>query len=144
MEHWYDPWGDLERRYPSIIVDVCDLKPARAAWVPSYNVILLDGGSSLVEQRCVLSHEIAHIDLGHEAGLCGVLGRRQERHAWALAALRLVTVPALRASPHWPDGRNVAAGLGVTLPVLRARVRLLTDGEMDVVAERVVLLGSPV
>jgi len=134
----YSPWRDAGERHPDVHIARCDIAPVRGAWVPDERVILLDSGLDVAGRRCALAHELAHIDLGHEpAG--GWLGQRQEREADDLAATRLLSeveriAEALAAHPLDPEA--VAETLDVSVPVLRRRLRALTEEEKAWIEDR--------
>ena len=87
---WYNPWTDLEQRHPTVHVEPARLGPVAGAWIPRQGVILINHTLDVIEARCALAHEIAHIDLGHSPRAPGWFGRRQERDADHLAAQRLI------------------------------------------------------
>ena len=86
-------------------------------------VILIDSATSRPARRSSLAHAVAHLDLGHVV-IGGYLGSRQERDAEALAALRLISIPALADAISWCGERwgAVAATLDVDLPLLEVRL----------------------
>lgn len=131
----YSPWVDAHRRYPDIHIEWHAIAPVRAAWVPSERVILIDASLSVVERRCALAHEIAHIDTGDmPTGLCWYAAR-QETNADKLAARRLVSVHDLAARARYcTDVRELAAELDVTVEMLALRCATLHPAERGLVA----------
>lgn len=130
----YNPWVDAHRRYPEIHIEWHAIAPTRAAWVPSERVILVDESISVVERRCALAHEIAHIDTGDiPTELCWYAAR-QETAADKLAARRLVDVHDLAGKARYcSDLRELAHELGVTVDVLALRCSMLHPAERGLV-----------
>lgn len=132
---YYDPWADLASR-PEITYGRTFLPGgAGGLWFPDIPAITLDKRLTRVAARCVLAHELAHVDLRH--GSCAGWGpgtarlaRRQERSATALAARRLLPVTSIAAAfaEELPLA-DMAAELNVTESVLHRRLRDLNDDE---------------
>lgn len=132
------PWGDIGERYPSVLVNIRDIWPARGAWLPSAGVIFIDSGLSRADRRSVLSHEIAHLDLDHEHRGFPWFDARQEREADMLAARRLITVDGLAeayACTH--DDAELAEILNVDVHTVRVRCEHLHPAERHLIAARV-------
>lgn len=134
----YSPWADAAERHPDIHIERWDISPARGAWVASERVILIDRDLTQTERRCTLAHELAHIDLGHVEAR-GWFARRLEREADRLAAKRLLAdieaiADAICTHPLDPD--LVAEQLGVTLRMLRKRLKRLTPSETSYIEAR--------
>lgn len=136
----YSPWADAARRHPDVHIERWDTAPVNGVWVKSEKVILLNRELDWIGRRCTLAHELAHIDLNHEELDDQWFSRRQEREAAHLAAVRLLAdveeiAAAMCAFPLDPP--LVAEQLGVTVEVLTARLRTLTDSERRYIEHRV-------
>ena len=99
----YDPGADALARYPDWVIR------HRPIGVPELmcierKVILLDDAQSWRAKRSSLAHAVAHLDLQHVV-IGGHLGDRQESEAERLAALRMVSIPALADAIRW-HGEN--------------------------------------
>lgn len=134
----FHPWR-LLRRLPHVTVEPADLGGGLSGcYFPDLDVILLDRRLLQVERRCTLAHELAHRHLGHGPCHDRRSMRRQELQAEALAARWLVDLDALVDAQIW--GRSVdeiADELWVDVPILRARIRSLSDAERDYVNGKV-------
>lgn len=135
----YNPWRDAATHLPDVHIERVDLAPCHGAWVSSERVILLDKGLDVAGRRCTLNHEIAHIDLGHGAGVGGWFGRRQERDADRLAACRMLDVDALAEglTLHPLHPALVAQHLEVPLRLLRRMLEQLTDEQRIYIENRI-------
>lgn len=126
----YEPADDLARRHPDVRVAAAALAPVRGAWIPSERVVLIDETLEPGERRCVLAHEVAHIDLGHRPSRLGWFQRRHESDADDLAARRLVSTAELGEALRWClCDEELADHLDVTLDVVRLRLAMLDDNE---------------
>ncbi len=101
-------------------------------WSACAKVILIRDGLTVVERRCVLAHEMAHVELGHhrrtgkDAALLAVI---QENEAHLTAARRLIPLPILAAVAD--VGGTAAAGLlFVTPAILTVRIKHLHPAEV--------------
>src|SRR4051812_19181877 len=100
---------------------------ARGAWVPDFDVVLIDQALDRAGRRCTLAHELAHIDLGH--GRAG--HKRDEGAADQLAARRLMTVQQLMTVVGWTASPVEAAlELDVTEHMLAVRLKHLHPSEL--------------
>lgn len=133
----YDPWADLHAR-PHICCDwhTVELPKGRGWWLPDVLGIVLDRRLTRIERRCVLTHELRHVDhqdtaIAHVGPDGPRLARRQEARADREAAHYLIDlaplVDALRAHPH--DPHAVAEELDVTVDVLHCRLDTLSADE---------------
>jgi hypothetical protein len=103
--------------------------------------IALDDRLTRIQRRCVLAHELAHIDLDHHDQVAGCgpgsarLARRNEVAADRLAARRLIRLDDLISWLPYAAGSSEAAELldvteqllGVRLAALDARERGILD-----------------
>jgi Zn-dependent peptidase ImmA (M78 family) len=110
--------------------------PVGEGWyLPDVPGIVLDDRLDRVQRRCVLAHELAHVDLDHHqvAGNgpgTDRLARRNERAADVLAAKRLLSVAQLAfALPAASGQAEVAELLEVTPHLLEVRLQHLEPSE---------------
>lgn len=132
MGDQYDPWRDLAGR-PHLTFAIARLPTGHGWYLEDVPGIVLDDRLSRVERRCVMAHELAHVDLGHHDQAAGNgpgtsrIARRREREADELAAHRLLDLRRLADALAWalcPE--EVADELDVTVDVVRRRIRNLT------------------
>ena len=121
----YDPGADALARYPDWVIR------HRPIGVPELmcierKVILLDDAQSWHAKRSSLAHAVAHLDLEHVV-IGGHLGDRQEAEAEQLAALRMISIPALADAIAWHGERwpQVADELQVDERLLTVRLQHL-------------------
>lgn len=140
----YDPWGAADERNLDCLRDP-RLPAGRGDswWLPWLRLIILRDGLHPVHERCVLTHEVVHVDHCDvqlaQVGPDGPrLSRRQEHRADQEAARRLVSVDdlavALLAHPTSP--RGVAHELEVTVEVLQQRLEHLVADERSWLEQR--------
>lgn len=117
-----DPWAVLP---PHVAVHHSRLDRL-AAVTDGHSTIWLDDRLTSVEQRCALTHELVHLELGHVGHQPPAVEAKVREHA----ARRLVPIQALYDHRHW-QGRlyGLAEDLGVTEAVLTDRLRWLTHEE---------------
>lgn len=99
------------------------LRDTWGAWSRDRRRVVLASGLSLVQERCVLAHEVEHV-LADDAD-CGGDGFsiRQERRADVEAARRLIAISDLATVAQWaPDIFTAAAELRVTERMLQVRL----------------------
>lgn len=127
----YDPWEDLGRRHAQIHVDWGWDGHARAAWVPSEKVILINRELTKIQRRCALAHEIAHIDFGDNDTAACWYSARQESIADQVAAERLIALHDLLRASRWCRTNGEAAeALDVTLDVFVLRARTMNGADL--------------
>jgi Zn-dependent peptidase ImmA (M78 family) len=87
------------------------------------DVVVVASGLSVVQERCVLAHELEHV-LADDCGCGGELAVvRQERHADLEAARKLVAISDLAEVAQWaPDMYTAASELQVTERLLQVRL----------------------
>lgn len=96
------------------------------------DVIWLDPRMNQMERRCVLTHELVHLELEHR----GCQPPAVEREVRTEAARRLVQMQHLVPAAQWALSlEELADELWVTPMVLRDRLSGLTDGERQELAE---------
>lgn len=131
----YDPWHDLRSR-PHLTLAVSRLPVGDAMYFHDVPGIVLDDRLTQIERRCVIAHELAHLDLGHveQAAGCGAgtsrIARRMECDADLLAARRLLPVERLAAVAKCHQDRfTTAEHLCVTEHLLQVRLDHLHPSE---------------
>ena len=93
---------------------------------------------SAVERRCALSHEIAHVDLGHRHSGHLWFDDHQEREANTLAARRLIDIDALAdAFSVTRDDRALGELLNVVVAVVHTRFAHLHPSERHYLEARI-------
>lgn len=108
----YDPFAHAEALGIEIVHR--KLRTANGLWVPSLRVIFLQTRMRAIQERSVLTHEIAHVCLGH-----GDTTPRQEVQADRWAARKLVHPDELaRAAAAHPDPGIWCHELNVSAPLL--------------------------
>lgn len=127
----WSPWRHLRTHHPDVKVFEAELPDDMLAWVDfDRRMIFLDCRLSKAEQRSSLAHEIGHLERG---SLCDPSREAQEEKAveeWA--ARRLIDAAALARAFAWSCRLDeVAEELWVDVPMVRARLRSLTDAEQD-------------
>lgn len=131
----YCPWEDLAGR-PELTFVRMRLPVADALYMPDVPGIAVDDRLNRVERRCVMAHELAHIDLGHHHQVAGCgpgtsrIQRRRECEADQLAARRLLSIREMGealapASCRW----EAADSLDVTEHLLDVRLEHLHPSE---------------
>lgn len=99
------------------------LRDTWAAWSAVHGCVVLATGLSLVQERCVLAHEVEHILAGDLECASRPMTIRQERRADVEAARKLIAISDLAEVAQWaPDPRTAAAELSVTERMLRIRL----------------------
>lgn len=144
----YDPWCDLRDR-THLTLAITRLPIGDAWYLADVPGIALDDRLTRVERRCVLAHELAHIDLGHmdqaATGLCWDLGtsriaRRRELDADKVAARRLILTRRLAgALCEHDDPWSVADGLDVTEHILKVRLAHLHPAERGYITRKLAM-----
>lgn len=117
-----DPWAVLP---PHVAVHHSRLDRL-AAVTDGHATIWLDDRLTAVEQRCALTHELVHLELGHVGHQPPAIEVKvRERTArWLVPLERLWEVR------HWQGPLHLLAeDLGVTTAVLQDRLRWLTEEE---------------
>lgn len=115
----FDPW-ELAHRIPGLTVSITRL-PDRLYGATNGRTIYLDDRLTEREMRCVLTHELVHLDAGHETCQPPAV-ERAVRHRTARA---LISEAMLDSTLAWTKCPHEAAEeLHVTVPVLRDRLEL--------------------
>lgn len=121
----FHPWRFL-RHLPSVVVEWVRPHPRFVAATDGKSRIWIDPRLSQVERRCVLTHEILHIQYGHKG--CQPLA--VERMVRADAARYLIVFEDLQSAAAWAlSVQELADELWVTEMVLQDRLRNLETGE---------------
>lgn len=139
----YDPWQDAEtRRDVDVVVDhALPQSKGDGWWIPALRAIVVRDGLHPTHSRCVLAHELVHVD-DHDEQLAGHgpdgtrQARRVEHRADRKAARRLMHIRDLVAAviTHPADPAAVAHELDVTQHLLRVRLDHLHPGERGALA----------
>lgn len=120
----FDPWRCIEA-YPHVEVQVVRL-PDKIAGCTDGQTIYMDDRLTILEQRCVLTHELVHVHREHD----GCQPPAVEREVRAQTARVLVPFDALQDALCWSGSlREVAEELHVTVPVLEDRLDILSSVE---------------
>lgn len=132
----YDPWADADQRTDLDYLLDDALPRGDAWWLPWLKLIIIRESLPAVVKRCVLAHELVHVDHG-DVQLAHVgpdgprLAHRQEERADREAARRLLDLRDLAAAmlAHPANPRAVAHELDVTIDVLQHRLQHLRPAE---------------
>lgn len=128
----FHPWRAL-RALTHVIVVWARPHPALPAATNGLDVVWLDPRLTQVERRCVLAHELIHIEHSHH----GCQPRAVEHAVRAETARRLVSLEDLLAAVPWSEHLEVLADeLWVTPAVLTDRLAGLTPAERSAIAAR--------
>jgi Zn-dependent peptidase ImmA (M78 family) len=131
-ESWPNPWTDLTSRTDLMLERVLTLPEGMYGyWSVCSRVILIREGLTVVERRCVLAHEMAHVDVGHHRRTgadAALLAAIQEREADLMAARRLIALPMLAVVADL-NLQTAAKLLFVTPELLTERIRHLHPSE---------------
>ncbi len=125
FEKMFHPWRQL--RGLEDVTITWESREGRLGETNGTTHINLHPNQSQVQRRCTLTHELAHIHLGHVHGSNEYL----EAQADTLAAQWLIPLPHLINAMRWSDYlEEIAEELWVDLPTLKARFQYLTDPEI--------------
>lgn len=99
------------------------LRDTWGAWSQDRQRIVIASGLTLVQERCVLAHEVEHV-LAEDADCSDMaVTVRQEQRADVEAARKLIAISDLAVVAQWaPDVYTAAAELNVTERMLRVRL----------------------
>lgn len=125
---WH-PWKHLGRHHPHIHVTCRDQLPSGLDGAWTGGLIYLDCRLNQAGRRCVLTHEIIHLERGPVPDH-PYLSAIEEHLVDVLAARRLITLPHLLDGLIWtqyPD--ELAEELWVDVDTLTTRVEHLTREE---------------
>lgn len=133
----YNPGRDAATRFPDWVIRHRPLHGIPEVMCRRRKVILIDQADSWPAKLCSLAHAVAHLDLGHQTGVCGNFERWQEREANGLAAVRLIPVERLAEVLAWTrHTTEIAAELRVDLPTLEVRRKHLAPYERAYLQDR--------
>lgn len=128
----FDPWAEL-KRHPNIQLHVTRLDGGAVGLTDGVSRIWLDDRLNQVERRCVLTHELRHLEMGHRS--CQPL--RVEMEVCLHAARKLISLRDLVSVAPWSsDLYEMADELWVTPQTLRDRLMGLRLCERRILAER--------
>lgn len=134
-----NPWQRLAEDWPRVQVLYDDLgsqhKHGVSRWKRGKPIaVVLHRDLTQVQRRCVLAHELEHLDRGAP---CETLRASIERRVvTATAKYLLPDLDVLAQTIAVYDLRRAAEELWVTWPVLIDRLRSMTDRELEYVTER--------
>lgn len=122
----FHPWGKL-RSLADVIIIWASPAPGIPAATDGECRIWLDPRMSQRERRCALTHELAHMELGHH----GCQPPAVERQVREAAARDLVSWEDLQSEIPWAMSlAELADDLWVTELVLQDRLRALSTAEV--------------
>jgi len=114
----FDPWTLLAEKYPHVQVVTARLRGVSAI-TNGTDLIVLDDRLLQVEQRCTLTHELVHVELGHTVCQPPAIERAVRTHTARL----LIDERDLAAAQSWArHDHELADELHVTPQVLRDRL----------------------
>ncbi|MFD8197560.1 ImmA/IrrE family metallo-endopeptidase [Streptomyces wuyuanensis] len=126
----FDPEEEIKKL--GIPIEYLQLRDSLAVWDASRRKVYCALGLGLIEKRCALGHELAHIRLGHRSCSCGkggmVAALVQERAAELWAARHLISeVDLAIARESGLPSATISRALGVTERMYRARLLAQED-----------------
>ncbi|RBP66364.1 hypothetical protein DFO66_103311 [Brevibacterium sanguinis] len=122
----YHPWHELRDLGDGVVLHFTSFPDSRVSATNGSNAIWIDIDLDQVERRCALTHELAHLDLGHATKTTD----REERDACRLTAVRLIDWDDLVDAYRWATCMDEWADeLWVTPEVLQDRLRFLAPIE---------------
>lgn len=123
----FHPWREL-REKPEIGVSFDHLPEGIAAFTDGQHVWMTKGMQQ-TERRCVITHELVHISMGHDR--CQTTAA--EIVVRVETARKLISLTALAAALRWSrHPSEIADELWVTEEVLTDRLDYLTTAELSV------------
>lgn len=126
----HHPWRDLRSR-EQLTLYQRDMPPGLRGATDGETAIWLERRLLQVERRCTLTHELVHVDLGHDCAQ----DAKSEASVRRITANRLIDWDALVDAFRWAHNAAEAADeLWVTLDVLEDRLRFLSPIERALLA----------
>lgn len=126
----FDPWGTL-RRLVHVTVHWRRMPDNVAGRTNGVDTIWIDDRLHQVERRCVLAHELVHLEWGHRT----MQPPSVERAVCIETARRLITIEQLCLHVAWARSFDeLADDLWVTGMVLKDRLNHLTPAESEALA----------
>lgn len=127
----YHPWRVL-RALEHIRLKHAELPLGVLGYTNGVDLIVLDKFLLQVERRCTLTHELVHVEMGHETCQSEAI----EKRVSAEASRRLITLEHLLLHIPWANNLNeLADDLWVTPDVLADRIACLTPSEWAQIRE---------
>lgn len=121
----FDPWGAL-RRLTNIHVSFVRMPDGTPGRTDGLRIIWLDNRLQQVERRCAVTHELVHLERGHD----GCQAPRIEHQVCVETARRLILIDELCRHAAWARGiHELADELWVTPEVVTYRLQSLTTEE---------------
>ncbi|MCW2902895.1 MAG: 42, gp42 [Streptosporangiaceae bacterium] len=136
-ERWC-PWDYVREQHPDVQVYEVELPGGLLGCIDhERRIIWLQAGIGDVQLRCTLAFEVAHLERGPTPAQ-PELARARQNDAEDWAARQLIPTNCLVfAFLGFTHLKDIAVELGVDLPMLRARLRGLTDDEQDAVMDAI-------
>lgn len=126
----WNPWGTL-RKLTHIAVIWRRPHPLLPAATDGMHRVWIDPRANQVERRCLLAHELVHLERGH----IGCQPPAVERTVRVETARRLVPLAQLQRHLSWARSSwELADELHVTEMVLRDRLEALSESERQLLA----------
>ena len=128
----WNPWKAL-RDLPGVTVFSCRLDGPLGLSHASTGVVILERDQTIAERRVTLTHELIHIERGHD----GCQDNKAEGAVEREAAARLIPLDALVSALLWSDDDyELAEELWVDVETVRTRLNNLTEQEHRELSER--------
>ena len=125
LVHMFDPWGVL-RRLTHIHISFTRMPDGVPGRTDGLRVIWLDNRLQQDERRCALTHELVHMEHGHD----GCQEPAIEYQVCAETARRLIPIDTLCQHAAWATSIHELAGeLWVTAAIVTDRLQSLTHDE---------------
>ncbi|WPR65208.1 ImmA/IrrE family metallo-endopeptidase [Glutamicibacter protophormiae] len=134
----FDPWTIISAN-PWIQIHHVRMPEGKPGATDGKQVIWLDKRLTARERRCVLTHELVHLQYGHQDCQAMKIERKVRREAAHL----LVPWPSLAMFEH-ADLPSLAEELNVTQLVLEDRLHALSPLEVSLLRERGVTISADV
>lgn len=133
----FHPWRKL-RSLPQIDLSWRRMS-GRLGETDGVRMIVMHPDQSQVQRRCTITHELAHVELGHTDGCTDV----EEREARALAARWLIDLDDLADAAVWARSlTELADELWVDPDTLADRVEQLRPAELRYLRSRITARGD--
>lgn len=133
---WH-PWKRARENHPDVVIDCTRELPGDLAGLTDGRTIWLCRTLSQVQRRCVLTHELVHLERGI-VPVESALHEREETIVDEIAARRLISLESLIDALRWTRGRpnrEAAWELWTDIDTLTTRVQTLTDCERRIIDE---------
>lgn len=134
----WSPWTHVQKRHPDVQVIEMELPGQLQGCVDhDQRIIWLAAGLDTRQRRCTLAYEIGQLEQGPTpTDPCLAAAHRRAAEDWA-ARMLIPTRGLLEGFSKSYSLAQIADGLQVDLPMLRARLRGLSDAEQDAVMDTI-------